>query len=110
MGGCLLLGGGSASKRGMLLGGCILLGGVCFWGVVVSQHALRQTPPMDKMTDTSKNITVATTLLRPVINDQRFRWNNNTNRGRINVRLSSRCWEIVGLHLVHKKACFHDTK
>ena len=32
----------------------------------VSQHALRQTPPVNRMTDTSKNITLATTSLRPV--------------------------------------------
>ena len=33
----------------------------------VSQHALRQTPPMNRMTNSSKNITLATTSLRPVI-------------------------------------------
>ena len=45
-------------------GGC-----VCSDGGVVSQHALRQTPPtVDRITDTSKNITLATTSLRPVIN------------------------------------------
>ena len=52
-------------------GGCLLLGGVCSQGVllpgVVSQHALRQTPSVDRITDTSKNITLATTSLRPVI-------------------------------------------
>ena len=36
------------------------------WGVV-SQHALRQTPPVNRMTDRCKNITLATTSLRPVI-------------------------------------------
>ena len=42
-----------------LQGGCLLPG--------VSQHALRQRPPpVDRITDTSKNITLATTLLRPV--------------------------------------------
>ena len=36
-------------------------------GGVVSQHALRQTPPpVDRITDKSKNITLATTSLRPV--------------------------------------------
>ena len=50
-------------------GGCLLLGvRVCLWGVVVSQHALRQTPPppVNRMTNTSKNITLATTSLRPI--------------------------------------------
>ena len=76
-GGCLLLGGVcffggvcflgvSASGGVSFLGECLLLGGVCFWGWgsapggVVSQHALRQTPPsVDRITDT--------TSLRPVI-------------------------------------------
>ena len=66
--------------RGVSLRG--LLGrGVSFWGVslaegegsllgrgvAIFQHALRQTPPVDRITDTSKNITLATTSLRPVI-------------------------------------------
>ena len=33
---------------------------------VVSQHALRQTPPVNRMTDRCKNISLATTSLRPV--------------------------------------------
>ena len=43
-------------------------GGVRFPGAgVVSQHALMQTPPpVNKITDMSKNITLATTLLWPV--------------------------------------------
>ena len=50
----------------MLQGGCLLLVGVsALWGVV-SQHALRQTPPVDRITDTSKNITLTATWLRPV--------------------------------------------
>ena len=40
---CLLLGGLSA------LGG-LLPGGVCSWGVA-SQHALRETPPVNRMND-----------------------------------------------------------
>ena len=72
-------GGMSASWGGCLfLGGVCLLGGVCFlggclllWGVsaagglstprggVVSQHALRQTPRVDRITDACKNITLA---------------------------------------------------
>ena len=51
-GGCLSQGSG---PRGCLLGG-------------VSQHALRQNPlPVNRMTDRCKNITLATTSLRPVI-------------------------------------------
>ena len=68
-GGCLLPGGvlpswGVLPSQGG--GGCLLPGG----GVVVSQHALRQThppPPVNRISDTSKNITLATTSLRPVI-------------------------------------------
>ena len=41
--------------------------GVCTpGGGVVSQHVLRQIPPVNRFTDTSKNITSATTSLRPV--------------------------------------------
>ena len=63
-GGCLLLG-----------GGCLLPGGVCSGvvsalGGVASQHALRQTPP-NRMTDRCKNITLATTSLRPIINSRK---------------------------------------
>ena len=48
------LGGVSAPRGGLLLGGC-----VC----VVSQHALRQTPPAPRgQTDPCKNITFATSL------------------------------------------------
>ena len=86
---CLLLGGllpGGVSAPG----GCLLPGGVCAprgsapeWGVSalggmsaprgsalggrVSQHALRQTPPLWTEWQTGvKNITLATTSLRPV--------------------------------------------
>ena len=69
-GGCLLWGvyshGGVCSRGCLLLGvsapgGCLLLGGV------VSQHALRKTPPpVNRMTNRCKNITLATTSLRPV--------------------------------------------
>ena len=57
---------------------CLLWGGVCSpggvsapEGGVVSHHALRQTPPpppVNRMTNRCKNITLATTSLRPVIN------------------------------------------
>ena len=67
--GGLLLGGvcygGSASGGVCSGGGCLLLG-----RCGVSQHALRQTPSVDRITDMSKNITLATTSLQPVIIDQ----------------------------------------
>ena len=62
-GGCLLLG-------GVCLGGCVCLSGVCLPGGrclplvpgCVSQHAMRQTPPLLKiMTDTCKNFTLPQT-------------------------------------------------
>ena len=51
-------------------GGCVACpgGGVAGPGGVLSQHALRQTPPVNRMIDRQfKNITLATTSLRPVI-------------------------------------------
>ena len=65
--GCLLLRGVPPSRGGApFLGeGASFLGG----GGVVSRHALRQTPPVNRMTDRCKNITLATTSLRPVINE-----------------------------------------
>ena len=57
--------GGVSAPRRVSAWGCLLLGGLpggsLLWGGVVSQHALRQTPPVNRMTDTSKNITLATT-------------------------------------------------
>ena len=55
-------------------GGCLLGGVSAPGGMMVSQHALRQTPPLwtEWMTDRCKNITLATTSLRPVINDPWF--------------------------------------
>ena len=49
------------------LGGVCLVRGVCLVGGMVSQHALRQTPPVNRMTNRCKNITLATTSLRPVM-------------------------------------------
>ena len=49
---------------GLLGGGASFLGGVL--GGVVSQHALRQTPPVNRITHSCKNITLATISLRPV--------------------------------------------
>ena len=61
--GCLLRG-VSAPGGCLLQGGYLLGGGVCSWVVVVFQHALRQTPPpVNRMTDRCKNITLATTSL-----------------------------------------------
>ena len=95
--GCLLRGGMSAPRGVSAPGGCLVwgvsgLGGVCPWGDVcsrgvsaprgvsalgevsapgggvVSQHALRQTPPPPcGQTDACKNITFATSL-RTLIN------------------------------------------
>ena len=39
-------------------GGCLILGGVCSQGGVVSQHALRQTPPVNRITHACENITL----------------------------------------------------
>ena len=47
---------GGSPSGGSPSGGCLLLGGASF----------RETPPVDRITDTSKNITLATSL-RPVI-------------------------------------------
>ena len=67
--GCLLWGvsalGVSAPRRVSALGGVCSWGGCLLLGVV-SQHALRQTPPVNRMTDRCKNIALATTSLWPV--------------------------------------------
>ena len=78
-GGCLLLGGcllrGSVCSRGCLLQGCVSDlggGGVCCRGMsapggVSDPGGLPQTcPPVNRMTDRCKNITLATTSLQPV--------------------------------------------
>ena len=53
---------------GLLPGGMPGLGGLSAPGGSVSQHALRQNPPpVNRMTNRCKNITLATTSLRPVI-------------------------------------------
>ena len=87
--GCLLLGGvcswGVSAPGGCLLWGlCLLWGGSALGcslqGGMVSQHALRQTPtpPVNRMTDSCKNITLATTSLRPVITvNNQDTFNNN---------------------------------
>ena len=61
---------GGVPSRGCVLPGGLPPGDVCFQGVClqggvwqVCQHALRQTPPVNRITDTSKNITLATTSL-----------------------------------------------
>ena len=88
-GGCLLLGGGLLGGGASFLRGISLEGVPPSWGVslegvppwrgvppwqgwspsqggVVSQHALRQIPPVNRITHSCKNITLATTSLRPV--------------------------------------------
>ena len=55
-GGVLPAGGGLPGP-----GGSSLPGGVC-----LVRGGARRTPPVDRITDTSKNITLATTSLRPV--------------------------------------------
>ena len=63
--GVLLLGGVSASRRCLLPGGVcsrgggLLPGGHLLRGGGVSQHAPRQTLPVNRMTDRCKNITFA---------------------------------------------------
>ena len=81
--GCLLLGGvcswGVSAPGGVCswgvsaLGGCCLLLGVCSWGGCLLPGGCgipacteADIPPVDRMTDRCKNITLATTLLRPV--------------------------------------------
>ena len=93
--GCLVLGGvwsgGVSAPRGVCSGGCLLWGGVCsrgclLWGrgVCVCSRGVSgpwgclllgggiptcteaDTPPVDRITDACKNITLATTSLRPV--------------------------------------------
>ena len=59
--GCLLLGGEVPGPRGCLVQGIAWSWG---WGCVASQHALRQIPPppVNRMTDSCKNIAFATSL------------------------------------------------
>ena len=83
-GGCLLLGGyllqGVSALGGCLLPGVSALrGGVCSQGVSVPGRVSAprgagiptcteaDTPPVDRITDACRNITLATTSLRPVI-------------------------------------------
>ena len=60
-----LLGGGSPWQRGLLCRGGLGRWGFLGRGVLpgrgVSQHALRQTPPLNRMTDRCKNITLPQT-------------------------------------------------
>ena len=86
LGGCLLLGGppcrgvppsGGSTCRGVppsrgspCQGGLLPRGYLLPRGVLPSRRGspYRETPCVDRITDTSKNITLATTSLRPVIN------------------------------------------
>ena len=62
-GGCLLWG-------DVLLQGVSALGGVCSGGCGIPACTEADTPPVNRMTDRCKNITLATTSLRPVINEE----------------------------------------
>ena len=76
---CFLGGRGAGSFFGGLLLGGLLLGGVgllllgvSFWGLPPSGGCLLPgdpPTPVDRITDTSKNITLATTSLRSVITE-----------------------------------------
>ena len=56
-------GGGACFRGGVRASwGGVLPGVHASQGGVVSQHALRQTPPVNSMTDRCKNITFATSL------------------------------------------------
>ena len=59
--GCLLLCGGCLVRGVPGLGGCLLPGGM------LSQHALRQTTSVNRMTDRYKNLTFATSLRTVII-------------------------------------------
>ena len=68
-------GGGGVCSRGGLPG----LGGVCFWGGDLlgpggGGSPLVEIPPVNRMTNRCKNITLATTSLRPVTSTR-----SNTN-------------------------------
>ena len=73
-GGCLLWWGGVWSggcvccwRRCVFSGGCLLPGVSALGGWYPSMHWGRHpTPPVNRMTNSSKNITLATTSLRPV--------------------------------------------
>ena len=69
-GGCLLWEvsalGGVCSWRGCLLGGCLLQGVSAPGGCGIPAGTEAGTPPVNRMTDRCKNITLATTSLRPV--------------------------------------------
>ena len=88
--GCLLRGstpkggvcphGAVCSCGGVCSGGCLLLGGG--GGIPACTEA---DPPVNRMPDTSKNITLATTSLRPVINSHNVftKISNNTQHAYI---------------------------
>ena len=55
---------GVSAPGGLLPVGGLLLGGVCSWGGIPA--CTEADPPVNRMTDRCKNITLATTSLRPV--------------------------------------------
>ena len=66
--GCLLPGGVSAPRGGVCSGGCLLPRGSAPRGGWYPAFTKADTPPVNRMTDRCKNITLATTSLRQVIN------------------------------------------
>ena len=89
-GGCAWSGGlGVPGPRGCLLGGGAWSRGVSAGGVV-SQHALRQTPPLNRMTNRCKNITFATSLR--TVNIWKTRMHSS---GMYTVRFASRHYKSV---------------
>ena len=69
----------ASGARGASRGGVCFPGGMCFLGGCASRGVCgipacteADPPPVDRITDTSKNITLATTSLRPVIMYDRF--------------------------------------
>ena len=69
-------GGGGASFRGCLLRG----GGASFPGGGGTPACTEADPPVNRITHTSKNITLATTSLRPVIKTNRTLINGNQGK------------------------------
>ena len=89
---------GGLLPRGVCSQGGSAPGGVCFRGMV-TQHALRQTPPLNRMTDRCKNITLVTTSLRPVImmksHFRPFSFAKNKNPKSNNQRYADRTYNLL---------------
>ena len=72
-GGCMVLGGGVHGPRGW----CMVPGG----RGVVCQHALRQTPPVNRMTNRCKNITLPQTSFAGGNNAKVWSWGSMSHSG-----------------------------